>query len=147
MPPVPGSVQTTPPRPAETTSAPRPEETALRKVLEPLVARRPSAKIGFVRCLDPGGWPKNVDSETGESTNPHNPLDVPSRDPNQAVCRAQVRARERGDLAGLLKDANAAYSGHAAVTDIREHLDAYLGRWWEADLQVDTEEPLPVQEF
>ena len=129
--------------PPEGRSSVRPEEIAVRRVLEPLVARRPSAKIGFIRCLDPGGWPKEIDSESGESTNP---LDVPTREPNQAVCRAQLRAREQGNLTGLLKDANAAYSGHLATSNIREHLDAYLGRWWEADVQVDTQEPYPVQE-
>jgi hypothetical protein len=120
----------------------RPEEAAVRKVLEPLVARRPNARIGYVRCLDPGGWPQELD-ENGEN---NDPLAVPPRDPDQAVCRAQLRARDRDDLAGLLRDASGAYAGHLATTDIRERLDAYLGRWWEADVTVDTQEPYAVQD-
>jgi hypothetical protein len=130
-------------RPAPVAKVPRrPEEIAVRRVLEPLVSRRPNAELPFVRCLDPGGWKQPAPAEGAEPVD--DPLDVPGRDPEQAVCRARLRARERADLVGLLRDASGAYKGHLAATDVREHLDAYLGRWFETDIQVDTEEPFPL---
>ena len=132
----------TPARPAPVQLPPaRPEEVVVRRVLEPLVARRPNTEMPFVRCLDPGGWKQDSVAESGESTDP---LDVPSRDPSQAVCRARVQARDREALVGLLKDASGAYKGHLATTEIREHLDAYLGRWFQVEVQLDTEERYPV---
>jgi hypothetical protein len=120
----------------------RAEEVAVRKVLEPIIARHPSASLPFVRCLDPGGWKQGSSpDESGESSDP---LDVPSREPDQPVCRARIKARERGVLSELLREASAAYHGHMATTDPREHLDAYLGHWFESDVQVDTEESYPV---
>jgi hypothetical protein len=119
----------------------RPEEAAVRKVLEPLVSRRPNAELPFVRCLDPGGWKEPAAPEQSEAA--EDPLDVRARDPEQAVCRARLRARERGVLVDLLRDASGAYQGHLAATGVREHLDAYLGRWFETDIQVDTEEYFP----
>jgi hypothetical protein len=136
-----------PPRPAAAANPPpRPEEVAVRKILEPLIARRPNAELPFVRCLDPGGWKQGASTnQQGESGGESDdPLDVPPRDPGQAVCRARVRTRDRAVLFDVLKDASTAYRGHLAATDPREHLDAYLGRWYEADLQVDTEEAYPV---
>jgi hypothetical protein len=120
----------------------RPEEVAVRRVLEPLVARRPNAELPFVRCLDPGGWKQPAAGEQAEPD--EDPLDVRARDPEQAVCRARLRARERAVLVDLLRDASGAYQGHLAATDVREHLDAYLGRWYETDVQVDTEEYFPL---
>ena len=120
--------------------AQRAEEVAVRRILEPLVARRPNAKIGHVRCLEPGGWKRRHEAE---STETEDPLDVASRDPEQPVCRVQLRARERDDLVGLLSEASGAYGGHLVGSDPRERLDAYLGNWWETDLQVDTQETYP----
>jgi hypothetical protein len=117
----------------------RPEEAAVRRVLEPLVARRPNAEMPFVRCQDPGGWKR-------AATDDDDPLDVRARDPEQAVCRARLQARERGVLVDLLRDASGAYQGHLVATDVREHLDAYLGRWFQVEVQLDTEEPYPLSD-
>ena len=119
----------------------RPEEVAVRRVLEPLVARRPNAELPFVRCQDPGGWKS---AATGESGDSDDPLDVRSRDPQQAVCRARLQARDRAVLVDLLEDASGAYQGHLVATDVREHLDAYLGRWFQVEVQLDTEASYPV---
>jgi hypothetical protein len=130
-----------PARPAPVQTPPSsPEEAAARRVLEPLVARRPNTQMPFVSCRDPGGW-KQGSAESGEITDP---LDVPARDPSQAVCRARLQARDRDVLVDLLKDASGAYQGHLATTELREHLDAYLGRWFQVEIQVDTAEPYPV---
>jgi hypothetical protein len=157
-----GPPQAMPPaRPVFSTSAPaapappprdqpprRSEEVAARRVLEPLVARRASAEMPFVRCLDPGGWKQEAAAPDGESAagstaEDEDPLAVPSRDPAQAVCRARLRARDAATLTELLRDASGAYQGHLVATDPREHLDAYLGRWFEADVQLDTEAVYP----
>jgi hypothetical protein len=132
-----------PPAPAQAAQPRRPEEAVVRRVLEPLVARRPNAELPFVRCQDPGGWKSQASDETGESDDP---LDVRPRDPDQAVCRARLQARDRGVLQELLRDASGAYQGHLVTTDVREHLDAYLGRWFQVDVQLDTEEPHPLPE-
>jgi hypothetical protein len=135
-----------PSTPAPTPPVPpaqRAEEVAVRRILEPLVARRPNAKIGHVRCLEPGGWKRRHEAEATET---EDPLDVAAGDPEQPVCRVQLRARERDDLIGLLKEASGAYGGHLVGSDPRERLDAYLGHWWETDLQVDTQETYPPPE-
>jgi hypothetical protein len=130
-----------PPAPSQPVSpALRAEEIAVRRILEPLVARRPNASLRNVRCLEPGGWKKRHEAEQVEI---EDPLDVPARDPEQAVCRVQLRAQQREHLMGLLKDASGAYGGHLVGTDPREKLDAYLGHWWESDVQVDTQDPHP----
>jgi len=139
---VPGSVFS-PPAPASrapVAPALRTEEVAVRRILEPLAARRPGAGLRHVRCLEPGGWKQRQEAESAET---EDPLDVPARDPGQAVCRVQLRAQSRDDLVGLLTDASGAYGGHLVGSDPRERLDAYLGHWWEADAQVDTQEAYP----
>jgi hypothetical protein len=139
---VPGAVfAPTPPAPSPPANpALRAEEVAVRRILEPLAARRPNAGLRFVRCLEPGGWKQRHEAEAAET---EDPLEVPGRDPEQAVCRVQLRAQNRDDLVGLLKDASGAYGGHLVGTDPRERLDGYLGHWWEADVQVDTQEAYP----
>jgi hypothetical protein len=122
----------------------RAEEVAARRVLEPLLARRPGAEMPFVRCLDAGGWTREPDPSGDVGGETSDPLAVPARDPAQAVCRARLRARDAPTLAELLRDASGAYRGHLIATDPREHLDAYLGRWYEADVQLDTEEAYPL---
>jgi hypothetical protein len=138
------------PAPAQRDQPPRrSEEVAVRRVLEPLIARRTSAEMPFVRCLDPGGWqreaaPREGEVGAGAAGEDRDPLAVPSRDPGQAVCRARLRARDVATLTELLRDASGAYQGHLVATDPREHLDAYLGRWFETDVQLDTEEAYPL---
>jgi hypothetical protein len=139
-----------PPAPSQRDQPPRRnEEVAARRVLEPLVARRASAEMPFVRCLDPGGWKQEAASReeeaaAGATGEGQDPLAVPSRDPTQAICRARLRARDAATLTDLLREASGAYQGHLVTTDPREHLDAYLGRWFEIDVQLDTEEPYPL---
>ncbi len=136
--------QTAPAPPPPRQPPPRAEEVAARRVLEPLLARRPSSEMPFVRCLDAGGWTREPDPSGDVAGETPDPLAVPSRDPTQAVCRARLRARDAPTLTELLRDASGAYRGHLLATDPREHLDAYLGRWFEADVQLDTEETYPL---
>ena len=138
------SGQTAPAPPLPNQPPRRAEEVAARRVLEPLLARRPSAEMPFVRCLDAGGWTREPDPSGDVGGETPDPLAVPLRDPAQAVCRARLRARDAPTLAELLRDASGAYRGHLIATDPREHLDAYLGRWYEADVQLDTEEAYPL---
>jgi hypothetical protein len=117
----------------------KPQETKVRTLLEPLVKRRENTDLNFVVCT-PYEKPQ---VEQGQEIDA---FDAPPRDTSQPVCRARVQARDPVVLKDVLKDASAAYSGHVAV-EVREHLDAYTGHWFEADLRVDTDEvqPLPTE--
>jgi hypothetical protein len=57
-----------------------------------------------------------------------------------------VQARNKEALRGLLDDASSLYRGHMAA-EVREHLDAYTGRWYVADIRVDTAKPHALPEI
>jgi hypothetical protein len=110
----------------------KPQETKVRTLLEPLVKRRENTDLNFVVCAPFEAPQLDQGQELGA-------FDGPPKDRSQPVCRARVHARDAVVLKDVLKDASAAYGGHVAV-ELREHLDAYTGHWWEADLRVDTDE-------
>jgi hypothetical protein len=117
-------------------SAFKPEENKVRSLLEPMVKRRENTDLRFVVC-EPF-TPRELD----EGAEP-GPLDTPPRNRSQPICRARVHARDPQALREVVREASAAYSGHLAV-EVREHMDAYLGRWFEADLRVETDEAQPL---
>ena len=89
-----------------------PAVVAVRRTLEPLVARNPDMKLAFVDCV-------------------------------QEPCTARVDGRSLSAVHAFLQDASAAYSGHMRIA-VKERLDAFTGRWFEARLEIGTAEALPV---
>jgi hypothetical protein len=115
----------------------KPEEAALRRKLEPLLAGRKDTDLRFVVCEPFGAPAKN---EGGDEPSA---FDTPPKDPAQPVCRAQVKSRDRNTLGQVVREASTLYEGHVAV-EVREHMEAFTGLWYEADLRVDTDDPQPV---
>ncbi len=115
----------------------KPEEAAVRHKLEPLVAGRKDTDLEYVVCEPFSSPPK---SEGGDEPSA---FDTPPKDPAQPVCRAQVKSRDRTTLGQVVREASTLYQGHLAV-EVREHMEAYTGVWYEADLRVDTDDAQPV---
>jgi hypothetical protein len=115
----------------------KPEEAAVRHKLEPLVAGRKDTDLAYVVCEPFSPPPK---SEGGDEPSA---FDTPPKDPAQPVCRAQVKSRDRNTLGQVVREASTLYDGHVAV-EVREHMTAFTGVWYEADLRVDTDEQQPV---
>jgi hypothetical protein len=113
----------------------KPEEAVVRRKLEPLVAAHKDTDLRFVVC-EPFTAPPADEARPDEEPSA---FDSPPRDPNQPVCRARVKARDRETLSQVVREASTVYQGHLAV-EVREHMEAFTGRWYEADLRVDTDE-------
>jgi hypothetical protein len=129
----PAFASTPPERRATTAPIQKPEEAAIRRKLEPLVAGRKDTDLPFVVCEPYSAPPAD---ETGEEPSA---LDRAPRDPAQPVCRARVQARDRDTLVQVVREASSLYGGHLAV-EVREHMTAFTGVWYEADLRVDTDD-------
>ena len=115
----------------------KPEEAVVRHKLEPLVAGKKDTGLEYVVCEPFSSPPK---SEGGDEPSA---FDTPPKDPAQPVCRAQVKSRDRTTLGQVVREASTLYSGHVAV-EVREHMTAFTGVWYEADLRVDTDEQQPI---
>ena len=118
----------------------KPEEAIIRHKLEPLVASRKDTDLRFVVC-EPFSAPPADQAQSAEDE--PNAFDSPPKDPAQPVCRARVESRDRNTLGQVVREASTLYGGHVAV-EVREHMTAFTGVWYEADLRVDTDEPQPL---
>jgi len=63
-------------------------------------------------------------------------------------CRARAEAKDLETLTAFLRDVSGSYDGHLSV-DLRERLDPFMGRSFQADLLVGTNDtqPVPTQPF
>jgi hypothetical protein len=123
--------------PASTAPVLKPEEAAIRHKLEPLLAGRKDTDLGFVVC-EPFIAPPADGADEEPSA-----FDSPPKDLDQPVCRARVQARDRNTLAQVVREASSLYEGHVAV-EVREHMTAFNGLLYEADLRVGTDDPQPI---
>jgi hypothetical protein len=113
----------------------KPEEAVVRRKLEPLVAGHKDTDLRFVVCEAFTAPP----ADEGSANEEPSAFDSPPKDPGQPVCRARVKARDRETLSQVVHEASTLYQGHLAV-EVREHMEAFTGRWYEADLRVDTDD-------
>jgi hypothetical protein len=111
-----------------------PEEMAVHRTLTPIVGKHKDAQVNFITC-DAAKPPAGDEEVT--------PLTAAPRDPGQNVCFARVQAREPDQMRQILREASEKYRGHVAV-EWREHLDAYTGHWWEAEIRTDTDDAIPL---
>ncbi|MDB4980345.1 MAG: hypothetical protein JWM82_1097 [Myxococcales bacterium] len=58
-------------------------------------------------------------------------------------CMTRLKSADPRVLHAVASDVSDAYDGHARIV-LREHLDGFLGRWFEADVTVGTPEATPV---
>jgi hypothetical protein len=58
-------------------------------------------------------------------------------------CLTRLKAADPRIVHAVAADVSAAYQGHASIV-LREHLDGFLGRWFEADVTTGTAEVSPV---
>lgn len=104
-------------RPKDTTTPPappKPEEVAISRRLAPVLERHPGSELMFVVCEQ----------------------DTPP-------CRARLQARELDTVLAMSREVSGSFQGRVGIK-VHEHTDAFTGRYFRAELEVDTSDTRPV---